>query len=147
MKMFDEKGILDHLRELSESLKDWERYQSVSLEELHTDRDKRNMVLHALLISIQSAVDIANHIIAEKRFRKPSTYRESFEILYEEGVISGNLSDKLSDLAGFRNVLVHVYLRLDIDAVFDVLQRDSGALKEFESVVKRLLHGGGNESI
>ena len=137
--MYDEKGILDHLRELNESLKDWERYQSVSLEELHTDRDKRNMILHALLISIQSAVDIANHIIAEKEFRKPSTYRESFEILYEEGLIPGNLSENLSDLAGFRNVLVHVYWRLDIDAVYEVLQHDFDALNEFKDVVKRLL--------
>jgi len=137
--MFNEKGILDHLRELDESLKDWERYQAISLEELHTDRDKRNMVLHAMLISIQSVVDIANHIIAEREFRKPSTYRESVEILCEEGIISENLSDKLSDLAGFRNVLVHIYLHLDIDAVYEILQHDFIALKEFESVVKRLL--------
>ena len=137
--MFDERGILDHLRELSESLKDWKRYQSISLEELRTDRDKRNMVLHALLISIQSAIDIANHIIAEKGLRKPSTYRESFEILYEEGLIPKALSEKLSDLAGFRNVLVHIYWRLDIDAVYGVLQNDFAALKEFERIVKKLL--------
>ena len=137
--MFDERGILDHLRELSESLKDWKRYQSISLEELRTDRDKRNMVLHALLISIQSAIDIANHIIAEKGFRKPSTYRESFEILYEEGLIPKDLSENLSDLAGFRNVLVHIYWRLDIDAVYGVLQNDFAALKEFERIVKKLL--------
>jgi len=137
--MFDDKGILDHVRELNQSQKDWERYQSISLEELHTDRDKRNMILHALLISIQSAIDIANHIIADKGFRKPSTYRESFEILYEEGLIPKNLSDKLSDLAGLRNVLVHIYWRLDIDAVYEVLQHDLGVLKEFESVVKRML--------
>ncbi|GEM_PF-1668730 len=102
--MFDEKGILDHLMELKESLRDWDRYQSISLEELHADRDKRNMVLHAMLISTQSAVDITHHIISDKGFRKPSTYRESFEILYEEGIISKNLSDKLSDLAGFRTL-------------------------------------------
>ena len=137
--MFDDKGILDHVRELNQSQKDWERYQSISLEELHTDRDKRNMILHALLISIQSAIDIANHIIADKGFRKPSTYRESFEILYEEGLIPKNLSDKLSDLGGLRNVLVHIYWRLDIDAVYEVLQHDLGVLKEFESVVKRML--------
>ena len=137
--MFDERGILDHLRELNESLKDWKRYQSISLEELRTDRDKRNMVLHALLISIQSAIDIANHIIAEKGLRKPSTYRESFEILYEEGLIPKALSEKLSDLAGFRNVLVHIYWRLDIDAVYGVLQNDFAALKEFERIVKKLL--------
>lgn len=140
--MFDEKGILDHLRELNESLKDWKRYQSISREELHTDRDKRNMVLHVLLISIQSAIDIANHIIAEKEFRKPSTYRESFEILYEGGLILENLSENLSDLAGFRNVLVHIYWRLDIDAVYEILQQDLGVLEGFESVVKRLLRGG-----
>lgn len=140
--MFDEKGIIDHLRELNDSVKDWERYQSISLEELHTDRDKRNMILHAMLISIQSAIDITNHIIADKRLRKPSTYRESFEILYEEGLIPKILSEKLSDLAGFRNILVHIYLRLDIDAVFEVLQQDLGVLKEFERAVKRLLQGG-----
>ncbi len=140
--MFDEEGVIDHLRELNESLKDWERYQSISLEELHTDRDKRNMVLHAMLISIQSVIDIANHIIADKGLRKPSTYRESFEILYEERLIPKVLSDRLSDLAGFRNILVHIYLRLDIDAVYEVLQRDLSALKEYERAVKRLLRGG-----
>ena len=141
--MFDEEGVIDHLRELNESLKDWERYQSISLEELHTDRDKRNMVLHAMLISIQSAIDIANHIIADKGLRKPSTYRESFEILSEERLIPKVLSDRLSDLAGFRNILVHIYLRLDIDAVYEVLQRDLSALKEYERAVKRLLQGEG----
>jgi len=119
------------------------RFQEIEFEELHTDRDKRNMVLHAMLISIQSAIDIANHIIADKGLRKPSTYRESFEILYEERLIPKVLSDRLSDLAGFRNILVHIYLRLDIDAVYEVLQRDLSALKEYERAVKRLLQGGG----
>ena len=75
----------------------------------------------------------------EKGFRKPSTYREAFEILHEEGLISRNLSDKLSDLAGFRNILVHIYWRLDMDAVYGALQQDSSVLKEFERTVKRLL--------
>ena len=141
--MFDDTGILDHLRALNESLKDWERYQSIPLDELHTDRDKRNMVLHALLISIQSAIDIVNHIIAEKGFRKPSTYRETFEILYEEGLISKNLSENLSDLAGFRNVLVHIYWQLDIAAIYEIVQQDLGVLKNFEGVVKRLLQDAG----
>lgn len=56
--------ILAHLRELDESLKDWQRYQSFSLEELKKDRDKRNMVLHAMLVSIQAAIDVATYLIA-----------------------------------------------------------------------------------
>jgi uncharacterized protein YutE (UPF0331/DUF86 family) len=49
------------MRELDEALEDWERYQSIPLEDLLKERDLRNMVLHALLVSTQAAIDIANH--------------------------------------------------------------------------------------
>ena len=108
--MVDRDGVLDHLRELDMSLGDWERYKgSISLNELRIDRDKRNMVLHALLVSIQASIDIANHLIAESSTRHPATYRESFEILVEQGKISPELGENLADLAGFRNVLVHIW--------------------------------------
>ena len=137
--MVDKKGILEHFRELNEALKDWERYQTISLRELRSDRDKQNMVLHALLVSIQASIDIANHIIAEKSLQKPSTYREIFEILSKEGIISSELGDSLSDLAGFRNVLVHIYWRVNFEQVYRVLQEDLSPLKEFKKVIKDLL--------
>ncbi|MBA7515273.1 hypothetical protein ES705_07312 [subsurface metagenome] len=46
--------------------------------------------------------------------RKPATYRETFEILEEERIISEELANELSDLAGFRNVLVHIYWERDL---------------------------------
>ena len=131
--------ILSHLRELSESLEDWRRYQSISLEELRMDRDKRNMVLHSMLISIQSAIDIATYIIAEKGLRKPSTYRETFEILEEGRIVSEDLANDLSDLAGFRNVLVHIYWELDLDVIYGILRNDLGTLVRFKKIVKELL--------
>ena len=36
-----EMRVLSHLRELDEAIKDWERYQRFSLEDLKTDRDTR----------------------------------------------------------------------------------------------------------
>src|SRR5574341_519913 len=113
--------ILSYLRELSDALKDWDKYQSISIEELREDRDKRNMVLHAMLVSIQAAIDIATYIIAQRSFEKPSTYRETFEILGREKIIPEELADELSDLAGFRNVLVHIYWGLNLDEVYAVL--------------------------
>lgn len=120
---------LAHLRELDESQKDWQRYQSISLEELKIDRDKRNMVLHAMLVSIQAAIDIATGLIAKEGLGKPTTYRETFEILGQAGLISENLAEELSDLAGFRNVLVHIYWQLDLNQVYGVLQNDLKTLK------------------
>ena len=137
--MHDREGIFDHLRELEEAIRDWERYQAISLEKLRSDRDERNMVLHALLVSIQAAIDIANHLIAEHSLKKPSTYRESFEILAEEGIIPKDLSKELADLAGFRNVLVHIYWRLNLEEVYGVLKNDLKNIKEFKAIVKKLL--------
>lgn len=130
--------ILSYLRELSDALEDWEKYQGLSKEELKEDRDKRNMVLHAMLVSIQSSIDIAAYIIAQNGFEKPSTYRETFEILGREKILKRELADELSDLAGFRNVLVHIYWGLNFDEVFGVLQNDLGTLKEFMKNVKEL---------
>jgi hypothetical protein len=42
--------VLSNLRELEESLADWERYQRYPLQDIKKDRDKRNMVLHAMLV-------------------------------------------------------------------------------------------------
>ena len=56
----DEEGIIQHLEELNESLEDWKRYREITPEDLK-QRDKRNMVLYAMLTSIQAAIDRAKH--------------------------------------------------------------------------------------
>jgi len=137
--MVRDEGILAHLRELDEAAGDWERYRSITLEDLRGDRDKRNMVLHALLVSIQASIDIANHLIAASSSRRPETYRESFAILCDEGLIPEDLSVQLSDLAGFRNVLVHLYCRLNLDEVYGVLQDDLPVVNRYRDLVRAML--------
>ena len=89
-----------------------------------------------MLLSIQSALDIATDVIAEERLRKPFTYRETFEVLAGEGIIPKSLARDLSNLAGFRNVLVHIYWNLDLKQVYAILQHDLAALRTFSVVMK-----------
>jgi uncharacterized protein YutE (UPF0331/DUF86 family) len=117
-----------------------DHYRSIPLTELKTDRDKRNMVLHALLVSIQASIDIANHLVAaSSTSRRPETYRESFMILCDEGVVPEDLAIRLSDLAGFRNVLIHLYRRLDLDEVYEVLQNDLLIVNRYRALVRAML--------
>jgi len=95
--------------------------------------------LHALLVSIQASIDIANHLIAVSSSRRPETYRESFAILCDEGLIPEDLSIQLSDLAGFRNVLVHIYCRLNLDEVYGVLQDDLPVVNRYRDLVRTML--------
>ena len=100
------------------------------------------MVLHAMLVSVQSSIDIATEIIAMKGLRRPQSYRDTFGILAEEGILSPELARPLADLAGFRNVLVHIYWDLDLVQVYGILQRDLPRLQEFLSEMKTFAQTG-----
>lgn len=86
-----------------------------------------------LHLAIECLLDIGNHLIADRGFRKPESYGEVFEILAEEGVIPRELLKELEGMAAFRNVLVHDYLRLDLDRVHEVVR---GRLKVFEELAR-----------
>lgn len=138
--MESQSELFQHLQEIDQSLADWERYQaSVTQENIIENRDSRNMVMHAMLISIQSCIDIANYRIVQKGLRRPAVYRETFEILAEASLISRELGEELSDLAGFRNVLVHIYWRLDEQRLYEILQHGLMPLKGFRKVIVQLL--------
>ena len=140
--MLDRERVLAYLAELVAALEDWERYRSrISQEQLLRDRDTRNMVLHAMLVAIQAAIDIGQHILVAHRWERPGSYRETFDLLVAHGVVSQDLGEQLAGLAGFRNALVHVYWKLDFEAVHRVFLAETEPLRAFCTVVKRLLAG------
>ena len=121
---------LERLREYLKTLR--------AVEEFDLERFKNDPFIHGaaeryLHLAIECLLDIGNHIIADRGFRKPETYGEVFEILAEESVISPELMGELAGMAAFRNVLVHDYLKLDMERVHRVI-RDK--LKVFEALAK-----------
>ncbi len=116
------------LREIAEQ--SWEEYNS---SEALRDRAERN-----LQVAAQACIDIANHIIADKGFRTPQGYADSFNVLLEEGIIPDALSDKMKMVAGFRNILVHDYLEIDNKIVYLSLKHLND-FREFAKHVYNLL--------
>jgi uncharacterized protein YutE (UPF0331/DUF86 family) len=84
-----------------------------------------------LQLTIESAIDIGNNLISGLKLRKPASNREIFEILHENKIIGDPLRDSLCNITQFRNTLVHDYLRLERESVFNILQRDLVNLEEF----------------
>ena len=82
---------------------------------------------------------IGEQTIAERRFDRPGSYRETFEIPGARGVLEPDLAVRLANLAAFRNVLVHVYWKLDLERVEANLREGREPLDRFCAVVKRLL--------
>ena len=74
-----------------------------------------------LQLCLEVLFDIGGHVIADRGLAKPDSYAEIFEILHREGLVPDDLHAQLAGMAGFRNLLVHDYLRLDPERVFDML--------------------------
>ncbi|HSH34770.1 type VII toxin-antitoxin system HepT family RNase toxin [Schnuerera sp.] len=87
-----------------------------------------------LHLSIECVIDIANHIISDMGYRKPSSNKEIFEILFENKIIDNNLKENLSNMAGFRNILVHDYINLDREVVYDILNNNLKDIEDFRDI-------------
>jgi len=106
---------------------------------IDTDVRERRFVEHTLQIAIQAALDVASHIVSDRRLGEPRTNRELFDLLHRDGWIEPGLTASLRNMAGFRNVLVHGYDDVDLGVVHDVLELHLVDLTEFVNAVRQRL--------
>jgi uncharacterized protein YutE (UPF0331/DUF86 family) len=75
-------------------------------------------------ISAQLCIDLAGHVVSSSGWRAPEDYRDTFTVLEEHGVLEPPLAERLRDLAGLRNRLVHLYEDVDdLDRFAQVIAR------------------------
>ncbi len=106
---------------------------------IDSDVRERRFVEHTLQIAIQAALDVASHIVSDRRLGEPRTNRELFDLLRQDGWIGDDLTTVLRNMAGFRNVLVHGYDDVDLAVVHDVLEHHLADLTAFIEAVRRRL--------
>jgi len=116
-------------------LKILERYKKYSRKEIEDNLDVKGAVERYLYLAVQAAIDLAEAAVAYKNFRKPTTMVEVFYILEEEKIISKDLTEKMTKMVGFRNVVAHDYEKINYDIVYDVLQKK---LKDIENFLKKI---------
>ncbi len=92
-----------------------------------------------LLFSIiNGAITIGEEIIATKSLGFPVSYRDVFEILSKNKIISKEMAKEMSLLVGYRNMFAHEYWSFAEKDVWDALQRARRA-KIFVDEVKKYL--------
>jgi uncharacterized protein YutE (UPF0331/DUF86 family) len=108
----------DHLGELLDQL---EQIRGAG-RGAYADRFERRLATqHAVQLAIQICVDIGAHLVADLGLRMPDDYRGIFPALAGPLGLDPTLVGRLSNAAGMRNVLVHAYLDVDDDLVWEAL--------------------------
>ena len=98
----------------------------------------RDIVERNLEISAQCCIDISHRIISLEGARKPVDYYDAILRMGELGVLPADFARHLAPLAGFRNILVHEYLALDWDEVYQALHRLED-LERFAGLIRHWL--------
>jgi uncharacterized protein YutE (UPF0331/DUF86 family) len=96
-------------------------------------------VERGLQLAAEVVFDVGNHILSAHFGRSAQDYEDIVLQLQQVGVISPPTREQLKGLGGFRNILVHGYLRIDSERVITHLRDAPGRFSEFDRDVRRWL--------
>lgn len=105
-----------YLHELDMLLPEYER--------AYLDLRTKRACEKTVALACETVIDVCNSIISQKGFGKPADNKDSLNNLVKNAVISESLGDRLKDMIGFRDLLVHQYGNVDDCRAFIHLSND-----------------------
>jgi uncharacterized protein YutE (UPF0331/DUF86 family) len=123
----DVRVIRRHLMALDRAVRSLQRHAGEPVELLSDGSDELWIVERGLQLCAQNALDVATHIAAAAGRDVPD-YASAIDVLAEVGALPASFAKRFRDVAGFRNVLVHGYLEVDVEILHQVLNH---RLQEF----------------
>ncbi len=96
---------------------------------------KQDSIVLNLQRACEASIDLAMHIVAEKKLGLPQTSRDAFSLLESEGVITLSLSNKMKAMVGFRNIAVHDYQEINLVILQKILDDHLVDFKEFTKTI------------
>lgn len=138
--MVDEDRVLRLLRSITDDL-------SVLRREADADDTRRQDAIwlrgvkYTFVTAIEACLDIAQHICATEGWGPPADNGDAVRLLGEHNVCTADLALSIRRAVGFRNVLVHEYIKVNDNIVLERL-KSLGDLDAFVTQVASFLRAG-----
>lgn len=131
-----DRSVFDlRLGRLEELLRRLKRLAEADRETFLADPAVQAQAERWMQLAGEVCLDLAQHLIASEGWQTPATYREAFQILRAEGVLSAELAGQMEGWAGLRNLLVHLYLEVDHGKLYSILTEDLGELEAYAAAL------------
>ena len=144
--MVDEALILRKLAELDQYYSQLKEYKNTTADQYSDDWKIQRIIERTLQMMIETCVDIAGHIIADKGFRIPKSYADTFKVLQEEKILDKKLYAVMEKIAKFRNIVVHHYDKVDAEIVTAILKKDLADFISYKEAIILFLKKDKTES-
>ncbi len=111
----------------------------ISEAEFAADPHKVGSAKYNLIAAIEGTVDLSNHIISKNGFRTPEDYADTFRVMEERGVVDAEFAGSLTQMARFRNRLVHIYWDIDDLEIYRIIQTRLQDIRRFLKEIGKFL--------
>ncbi|MDQ0862011.1 DUF86 domain-containing protein [Bacillus sp. V2I10] len=83
---------------------------------------KQDSIILNLQRACEASIDLAMHLVAEKKLGLPQNSRDAFTFLVNADVIPPSLGQKMKAMVGFRNIAVHDYQEVNLVILQKILE-------------------------
>ncbi|NLO81542.1 MAG: DUF86 domain-containing protein [Clostridiales bacterium] len=138
--MIDKGLIKGRLLLIDDYITQLESLSQMPISEFLSDRRNAAAAESFLRRSLEAIFDIGRHILAKTGGINMATeYKAIARGLGERNVVSKDLSQKLIQMAGYRNRMVHMYHIIAEDELYNIITEDLNDIREFVVSIKKYL--------
>lgn len=134
--------VLEILQTLEEFVRELQRLQAVPRNKATLDTRTQWAIRYGLQSAIQCVLDAGLHLIVDRNLERPHDSKDVLLALGRHGIIPAEMAARIQGMAGFRNLLVHRYFKIDSERVCDHLHAHLGDFAEFARHVRDWLAAG-----
>ncbi len=100
------------------------------------DYTKQDSIILNIQRACEASIDLAMHIVSEKRLGLPQSSRDAFVMLQTHSIIDEDTAKRLKAMVGFRNIALHDYQTLNLDILKQIIEKH---LADFINYTKLIL--------
>lgn len=110
-----------------------------SLDAFLEDDISQLAIERCLQLSAQAMADIGSHLIANSGWSVPNTYSEIIVVLANKKILEKSLAKRLESFMGLRNILVHSYLDINEELLYNEMKENLDDLLKFKSAIEKYI--------
>ncbi|MCD9022929.1 type VII toxin-antitoxin system HepT family RNase toxin [Cohnella silvisoli] len=97
---------------------------------------KQDSIILNLQRACEACIDIAMHIVSDRKLGIPQNSRDAFQILEQHNLITKEISSRMNAMVGFRNIAVHDYQTIQLIIVKNIITHH---INDFSSFAEQSL--------
>ncbi len=135
-----ENNVLNRLfTEMDESLFKLRSLAELSRDEFLAHYEKIDTAKYNFIVAIEAVIDICNRIISTHRLGLPQEYSDVIKLMGQHGVVEGDIVGRLVEMVKFRNMLVHIYWKIENERLYQYLKENLGDFEAFKAAIRNYL--------